>query len=293
MDKKKSKTSKANRNRSKNRCFNTVLYIVAGILMLVGIFTILNDTTLLFAGCFISSGEDSPAAMGSMPPLPTFPPTSNPGSTSVPATYKPRPIEFTTELPETSPSPSPTPAVEWHPDPGFTHDSQPDDPVAVIFPQYAVEGVGIKYYKNGAPEGKSIICPVEPVGLNGKGQMDTVRHWAKAGWFYAGGTPVKGGNTIIAGHNKYRGHLGYFSIIKDKMQPGDQVIVQMRNGEYAFYYVEAIEIWRYDEVPDYVMQTYGESRLTLITCKGDYSGQLGTSRHRVIAICKPAGSPEP
>lgn len=292
MDRKRSKTSKANKNRLKNRRFNIGLYIIAGILISVGAFIILNDTTYLFADCSTGNKGGFPIIVGSQQPLPTFPPTSaDPGDTSHPVIFTPVP-QFESEMPFVSPTPAPTPSGggEWRPNPGFTHEPQPDDPIAVIFPQYAIEGGRIKYYENGMPKGKCIDCPVETVGLNWKGQMDTVRHWAKAGWFYASGTPVKGGNIIIAGHNKYKGHLGYFAVIKDKMQPGDQVMVQMRNGEYAFYFVEVIETWRYDEVPDYVMRIKGEDRLTLITCKGDYSGQIGTSRHRVVAICKPVST---
>lgn len=284
MDKKKSKTSKNN----KNRRFNTVLYIIAGILVVAGVLIILNDTTYLFA-----CAGDPPLVddNGTQAPVPTFPPDSD--STPVPGTtYDPAHPQPATLPPYDSQTPAPTnpSGGEWHPNPGFTHEPQPDDPVAVIFPQYAISGGRIKYYPEGAPEGECIICPVEPVGLNWKGQMATVHSALKAGWFYESGTPVKGGNTIIAGHNKYSGKLGYFSVIKDKMQPGDQVIIQMRSGGFAFYLVESVETWPHDEVPDYVMQTQGEDRLTLITCKGDYSGSLGTSRHRVIAICKPVGS---
>ena len=284
MEKKKNKSTKSN----KNRWFNILLYTIAGILILAGVLIILNDTTYLFA----CAGNEQEAD-GTQEPIPTFPPSPGPNDTSVPDTSYPGRPQDATLPPDENRTPAPTNPSgggEWHPNPDFTHEPQPDDPVAVIFPQYAISGGRIKYYPEGAPEGECIVCPVEAVGLNWKGQMNTVRSAFKAGWLYSSGTPVKGGNTIIAGHNKYSGKLGYFSVIKDKMQPGDQVIIQTRSGGFAFYLVENIEIWPYDEVPDYVMQTYGEDRLTLITCKGDYSGNLGTSRHRVIAICKPVAA---
>ena len=285
MDKKKNKSSKNN----KNRRFNILLYTIAGILVLVGVFIILNDTTYLFACVGEPPLVDDTGTPGS---IPTFPPAPGPGETPYPGiSYNPGDPQHPTLPPFDDQTPPPTSqGGQWHPNPEFTHDPQPDDPTAVIFPQYAIEGGRIKYYPEGAPEGECIVCPVETVGLNWKGQMATVHSALKAGWFYESGTPVKGGNTIIAGHNKYSGKLGYFSVIKDKMQPGDQVIIQMRSGGFAFYLVESVEVWPYDEVPDYVMQTQGEARLTLITCKGDYSGNLGTSRHRVVAICKPVGS---
>ena len=70
-------------------------------------------------------------------------------------------------------------------------------------------------------------------------------------------------------------------------QPGDQVIVKMQNGEYAYYIVESINQYHYQHVPWEVMQHDGESRLTLITCLGDFSSSAGTSMHRVVAVCRP------
>ena len=71
------------------------------------------------------------------------------------------------------------------------------------------------------------------------------------------------------------------------MQPGDIVIVEMQNGSYAYYMVNSITQYPYDEVPNEVMNTGGAPRLTLITCLGDYSSIIHTSRHRVIAVCTP------
>lgn len=131
-------------------------------------------------------------------------------------------------------------------------------PECVYFPQY------------------DITCPVDPVGYNWRGEMATVRSPFRAGWLKYSGDPVTGGNVILAGHNRYSGKLGYFSVVKDKLQPGDQVIVKMQNGEYAYYIVESINQYHYQHVPWEVMQHDGESRLTLITCLGDFSSSAGT-----------------
>ena len=109
-----------------------------------------------------------------------------------------------------------------------------------------------------------ITCPVDPVGYNWRGEMATVRSPFRAGWLKYSGDPVK-----------------------DKLQPGDQVIVKMQNGEYAYYIVESINQYHYQHVPWEVMQHDGESRLTLITCLGDFSSSAGTSMHRVVAVCRP------
>lgn len=166
-----------------------------------------------------------------------------------------------------TPSPSPLPGESV--EPVVTAEPVASRPVKVVFPQY------------------SIVCPVDPVGFNWKGQMATVRAHDRAGWLETSGTPATGGNILIAGHNKYSGKLGYFDVVKSKLQVGDIVYLELENGEIAYYVVESVNKWRYDEVPNEVMQIWGEPRLTLITCYGDFSHEIGSSIHRVIAICKP------
>lgn len=150
-----------------------------------------------------------------------------------------------------------------------TQEPQAHRPVFVHFPQY------------------NINCPVDPVGVTADGYMDTVPAHDRAGWLQTSGTPSSGGNVIIAGHNRYHGNLGYFSVIRTDAKVGDQVMVQMDNGEYAFYLIESIQTFKYDEVPDEIMSVYGEPRLTLITCLGDYDYNLMMSKSRVVAICRP------
>lgn len=150
-----------------------------------------------------------------------------------------------------------------------TQEPEAHRPVYVHFPQY------------------NINCPVEPVGVTEDGVMATVPAHDRAGWLETSGTPTSGGNVIIAGHNRYHGNLGYFSVIRTDAKVGDQVMVEMDNGEYAFYLIESIQTFKYNEVPDEIMSVYGEPRLTLITCLGDYDYNLMMSRSRVIAVCKP------
>ncbi len=150
-----------------------------------------------------------------------------------------------------------------------TQEPEAHRPVYVHFPQY------------------NINCPVDPVGVTEDGVMATVPAHDRAGWLETSGTPTTGGNVIIAGHNRYHGNLGYFSVIRTDAKVGDQVMVEMDNGEYAFYLIESIQTFKYNEVPDEIMSVYGEPRLTLITCLGDYDYNLMMSRSRVIAVCKP------
>ena len=91
---------------------------------------------------------------------------------------------------------------------------------------------------------------------------------------------------LMLGHES-AGHVIRIGEKVRSFQPGDQVIVKMQNGEYAYYIVESINQYHYQHVPWEVMQHDGESRLTLITCLGDFSSSAGTSMHRVVAVCRP------
>lgn len=248
MEKRERKTY--SKKRKKNRRFNTILYILAGILMLSGVVIIISDTTYFFDRLL------HPEAYNAQETLP-------PGEIVIVIPTPDADVEDATIEPaNTDEIITPEPVVE-------TPVPEPQRPVSVIFMDH------------------NIVCPVDPVGLNQYGQMGTVRAYNRAGWLQTSGTPTTGGNIIIAGHNKYSGRLGYFDVVKSSLEVGDIVVLKLENNENAYYMVESINKWRYDEVPDYVMQVWGEPRLTLITCYGDFNSSVGTSMHRVIAICRP------
>ena len=134
-------------------------------------------------------------------------------------------------------------------------------------------------------------CPdfvkVEPVGVNDKGEMDTIPRYDSAGWYMYGACPNQVGNCIIAGHNRYGGQKGLFAILHNGMKEGDRVSVTMENGETIFYRVVSLNRYRYDSVPAEVMAPSPDQRLTLITCLGDYDWDLHMSKTRVVAVCEP------
>ncbi|MBO4848202.1 MAG: sortase [Clostridia bacterium] len=234
----KTEDTEREERRKKNRRFNTVLYIVAALLILTGVFIILRDQT----GLFNRNTAEIPDV--TFPPLiPRTTPTPGPSGT-----YDPGPTA--------APTPEPT-------------EEAPSPPVSIYF------------------EGHNIAVAVVPVGINDKGEMDTVPVYNIAGWYELGAAPNSPGNCIIAGHNRYHGQKGLFSILHKGLEIGDRVCVTMENGNCVFYEVESIQQYRYDAVPASVMEQGGETRLTLITCLGDFDYDLQMSKTRVVAICKP------
>lgn len=279
MDKRYNDSLTAEERRRKNRRFNAILYTIGAVLVLAGIIIIINDQTFLFdkiGKWFSGEKSDMPtfppfASLSSADPnyQGTYPPywSNEPGTTPPPWAYS-TPEPGSTAGPGNTGGSSGSHGGSWTA-PTPLPEAGPEAPVYVYFPQY------------------DISCPVDPVGYNWRGQMDVIRAYNRAGWLITSGTPVTGGNILIAGHNRYSGKLGYFSVIKDKLQVGDQVIVKMKSGDFAYYIVESVNKWRYDQIPDHIMRLDSIPRLTLITCFGDYSSSVGSSIHRVIAVCRP------
>lgn len=271
--------------RKKRKRHNLIIYIVSAALILTGICIIISDQTFFFKKI-----ENKIIGIDEMPTLP-------PGSPSIPFVYDTEPPQhtmptlppyaYTTEHPDTQ-----TPDHELSTPTGNSTPAGNSTPVGKITPMPTPKATPVPNNAPYAPKyvhfvGYDISCPIDPVGLDSKGEMYVVKSAFRAGWYEKSGDPVHGGNIIIAGHNRYSSKLGYFSIIKDRMKVGDMLILEMHSGEHAYYMVESINQYPYDDVPDSVMMTGGKNRLTLITCLGDYSLQIHTSKHRVIAVCVP------
>lgn len=135
--------------------------------------------------------------------------------------------------------------------------------------------------------GHDVSCMVEPVGIDDNGVMGTVDSHNIVGWYMYGAAPNTPGNCIIAGHNRYHGVMGSFSLLHNGLAVGDKVTVELEDGSSRFYRVATINTYLYNEVPPSVMELGGIDRLTLITCLGDYDYNLQMSLSRVIAVCTP------
>ena len=132
-----------------------------------------------------------------------------------------------------------------------------------------------------------VSVKVVPVGINKKGEMETIPKHDVAGWYKYGPAPNQDGNCIIAGHNRYSGQKGLFALLHNGLKKGDRICVTMENGDVKFYIVDTISRYKYYAVPESVMEVGGERRLTLITCLGDYNYDLQMSMTRVVAVCRP------
>jgi LPXTG-site transpeptidase (sortase) family protein len=128
-------------------------------------------------------------------------------------------------------------------------------------------------------------CEIEPVGLAEDNTIGTVPSATIAGWFDMGASPGDPGNSIISGHVAWRGKKGTFSVLHD-MKPGERVTIELKNGELRYFEVLSREEYKLVDFPYELIEIGGDTRLTLVTCLGDYDSSIGTSRTRVVVVCE-------
>lgn len=138
---------------------------------------------------------------------------------------------------------------------------------------------------------RGIECDLRPVKMGADRYMETIPSAHDAAWLddkpYA--VPGEVGRAVIAGHNLWRGEQGSFSLLR-KMEVGEKVGVTFDIGFTRYF--EVTEIKRGLEYNDKsIMRTEGltEPVLTLVTCEGDWDSNIGSSRHRIVVVCKPIG----
>ncbi|MGA7911903.1 MAG: class F sortase [Candidatus Dormiibacterota bacterium] len=123
--------------------------------------------------------------------------------------------------------------------------------------------------------------PVEPVGVDRKGQMDLpVNPW-NGGWYKGGPVPGAPGDAVIEGHSGYPGKPLIFGRL-NQLRSGDQIVVVLADGTHQTFVVQSLKVWRAGTAPPGMGEPYGPPRLTLITCTGPFDAQYETSADRLV-----------
>jgi hypothetical protein len=135
-----------------------------------------------------------------------------------------------------------------------------------------------------------ISTAIEEVGMNQDGSMATPSDWSKAGWFALGYLPGQAGTAVIAGHLDAPG--GKKAVFWDLhlLRPDDEIRIEMNNGRMHLYQVERSASYPYDGAPlDEIFSWSAESRLALITCRGDWDRAEHTYADRLVVFARYSG----
>ncbi len=237
--------------KRKNRIFNTVLYCVSAVLILGGVWMLLNELFII--------GKQYEA-----PPTPT--PTAAVVPTAVP-TVLPTAAASPTATPLPTPTPKPEPPVcIWIPRFEIQCPIQPvgladndGDGVSEAIGTVDAPDIAAWYERSAIPgeEGNSIIS-------------GHVRYGGVLGHFSVLPDMQVGDSVII---QLADGELRYFtveSVTSYKAIPLDE-------PPYYDY-----------DLPRDVLALDGRARITLMSCTGKYNSTYGTHDHRIAVVCVPA-----
>lgn len=133
-----------------------------------------------------------------------------------------------------------------------------------------------------------IDIPVDPVGVQGNGEMEVPGDIGRGGWYRYGSDPASAaGTTVIAAHvDSYEAGIGPFAYLKS-LTPGEEVVVTTSDGTGHRYVVESVVSVPRDQLPrDDVFDREGAPRLILITCGGQFGG--GEYTDNIVVVAAPA-----
>jgi len=127
---------------------------------------------------------------------------------------------------------------------------------------------------------------IRPMGADRRGNMEVAPFLAVVSWFNRSPIPGNNGNAILAGHNAWGGERSRLFTL-DTLSIGDYMEIEYADGSVLNFRLESVFVYPLLTAPAHlIMDTGGQARVTLITCKGPFSRTMGTSENRIVAIFK-------
>jgi len=128
-----------------------------------------------------------------------------------------------------------------------------------------------------------VNAPVTPRGVSADGVMEDPKGPTEVAWYTFSALPNRPGNIVMAGHVDYinYGAAVFYSI--SKLKQGDEVLIDLQNGETATYRVTSVTL--YEEATAPVAEIVGPTEvetLTLITCGGVFNRTLREYESRTV-----------
>jgi sortase family protein len=107
------------------------------------------------------------------------------------------------------------------------------------------------------------------------------------GWYRFGARPGESGSTLLLAHvSSGTQGPGVFFLLRE-LAPGNDVVVQMRNGSSAAYRVIARRSYPKEALPTHLFSRVGPEVLILVTCGGRYSEASGRYQDNVVVYAVP------
>jgi sortase (surface protein transpeptidase) len=133
-----------------------------------------------------------------------------------------------------------------------------------------------------------VDAPILPVGVAG-GTTEVPADVDEVGWYRFGGRPGVSGPTLLLAHvsSGTQGPGAFFRL--QELAPGDNVIVEMRDGSSSGFRVIARRLYAKEALPDHLFSRTGPAMLALVTCGGRFSEATGRYEDNVVVYAVPRG----
>jgi len=141
----------------------------------------------------------------------------------------------------------------------------------------------------------NVDSAIEAIGILPNNQLDVPHNPYNTGWYYIYDKPGFGGNAVFAAHvDYYPNIIGPFKYLYS-LEAGDEVIVQMENGEEYVYRFLWKERYHVDSIPtgDLIWPKHkpeGAEWITMITCGGEFRATspsgAGEYLHRDVVVAE-------
>jgi hypothetical protein len=130
--------------------------------------------------------------------------------------------------------------------------------------------------------------PVEALGLDRYGAMDTPDNIWDVGWYRNGPVPGAPGDAVINGHAGYPGQPLIFGRLA-KIGVGDPIVVVLADGSKQVFTVDSVTSWPVKSMPASMFEPWGPPRLTLVTCDGVFNDKYKTYSSRLVVEASYSG----
>jgi len=130
-----------------------------------------------------------------------------------------------------------------------------------------------------------VDAPIESVGINSKGEMDTPTDPASTAWFNLGPRPGEVGSSVIDGHlDWFNGTPAVFENLS-KLQKGDKLYVVDEDGTTITFVVREFGSYVQNQDATSVFRSVdGKAHLNLITCEGIWNQARQSYSNRLVVF---------
>jgi sortase (surface protein transpeptidase) len=131
-----------------------------------------------------------------------------------------------------------------------------------------------------------VDAPILPVGVTA-GTTEIPADVHEVGWYRFGGRLGISGSTLLLAHvsSGTQGRGVFFRL--RELAPGDDVIVEMRDGSSSGFRVIARRSYAKEVLPDRLFSRKGPAILALVTCGGRFSEATGRYEDNVVVFAVP------